>query len=315
MCSSDLYGAAFLYGYSSSVSFDRIRVAIQSNAGNDMILLIGIAFVSVGLLFKVSAVPFHSWTPDVYQGAPTPVTAFMAAATKVAAFGAILRLFYVALSGARWDWRPMISGVAIITMVIGALLALTQTDIKRMLAYSSVAHSGFLLTGIVAANKAGLSGTLLYLVTYGFTTVGAFAIVTLIRDGSGEATALSGYAGLGKRSPIVATTLSLFLLALAGIPLTSGFIAKFGVFSAAYESGSTWLVVIGVLSSAVAAYFYIRLIVIMFFEDADSQGPTVAAAPIKTTIVIAVCAVITLVVGVIPNPIVKLISQSARLVF
>ena len=146
-------------------SFDRIRVAIQSNAGNDMILLIGIAFVSVGLLFKVSAVPFHSWTPDVYQGAPTPVTAFMAAATKVAAFGAILRLFYVALSGARWDWRPMISGVAIITMVIGALLALTQTDIKRMLAYSSVAHSGFLLTGIVAANKAGLSGTLLYLVT------------------------------------------------------------------------------------------------------------------------------------------------------
>ena len=200
-------------------------------------------------------------------------------------------------------------------MVIGALLALTQTDIKRMLAYSSVAHSGFLLTGIVAANKAGLSGTLLYLVTYGFTTVGAFAIVTLIRDGSGEATALSGYAGLGKRSPIVATTLSLFLLALAGIPLTSGFIAKFGVFSAAYESGSTWLVVVGVLSSAVAAYFYIRLIVIMFFEDADSQGPTVAAAPIKTTIVIAVCAVITLVVGVIPNPIVKLISQSARLVF
>jgi len=310
-----LYGAAFLYGYSSSVSFDRIRVAIQSNAGNDMILLIGIAFVSVGLLFKVSAVPFHSWTPDVYQGAPTPVTAFMAAATKVAAFGAILRLFYVALSGARWDWRPMISGVAIITMVIGALLALTQTDIKRMLAYSSVAHSGFLLTGIVAANRAGLSGTLLYLVTYGFTTVGAFAIVTLIRDGSGEATALSGYAGLGKRSPLVATTLSLFLLALAGIPLTSGFIAKFGVFSAAYESGSTWLVVVGVLSSAVAAYFYIRLIVIMFFEDADSQGPTVAAAPIKTTIVIAVCAVITLVVGVIPNPIVKLISQSARLVF
>ncbi|CAB4670120.1 unannotated protein [freshwater metagenome] len=310
-----LYGAAFLYGYSGSVGFRQIREAIQTNAGNDVFLLTGIALVSVGLLFKVSAVPFHSWTPDVYQGAPTPVTAFMAACTKIAAFGAFARLFYVGLSGARWDWRPMLTVIAIATMVLGALWALTQTDIKRMLAYSSVAHSGFILTGIVATNKAGLSGTLFYLVTYGFTTIGAFAIVTLVRNASGEATHISGYAGLGKRSPWIAMLLSLFLLALAGIPLTSGFVAKFAVFSAAYESGSTVLVIFGVLTSAIAAFFYIRLIVLMFFQDPEEDGPTVAAAPLMTTAAIALCATVTLVLGILPNSLVHVIDAASRFVF
>jgi NADH-quinone oxidoreductase subunit N len=278
-------------------------------------LLTGIALVSVGLLFKVSAVPFHSWTPDVYQGAPTPVTAFMAACTKIAAFGAFARLFYVGLSGARWDWRPMLTVIAIATMVLGALWALTQTDIKRMLAYSSVAHSGFILTGIVATNKAGLSGTLFYLVTYGFTTIGAFAIVTLVRNASGEATHISGYAGLGKRSPWIAMLLSLSLLALAGIPLTSGFVAKFAVFSAAYESGSTVLVIFGVLTSAIAAFFYIRLIVLMFFQDPEEDGPTVAAAPLMTTAAIALCATVTLVLGILPNSLVHVIDAASRFVF
>ena len=310
-----LYGAAFLYGYSGSVGFRQIRQAIQTNAGNDVLLLIGIALVSVGLLFKVSAVPFHSWTPDVYQGAPTPVTAFMAACTKIAAFGAFARLFYVGLSGARWDWRPMLTVIAIATMVLGVLWALTQTDIKRMLAYSSVAHSGFILTGIVATNKAGLSGTLFYLVTYGFTTIGAFAIVTLVRNASGEATHISGYAGLGKRSPWIAMLLSLFLLGLAGIPLTSGFVAKFAVFSAAYESGSTILVIFGVLTSAIAAFFYIRLIVLMFFQDPDENGPTVAAVPLMTTAAIALCATVTLVLGILPNALLHVIDAASRFVF
>lgn len=153
--------------------------------------------LAVGLLFKVGAVPFHSWTPDVYQGAPTPVTGFMAAATKVAAFGALLRLFYVAFPGLRLDWRPVLWGVAVLTMVVGAVLAVTQQDVKRLLAYSSIAHAGFILTGVIATNKQGLSSVLFYLLAYSFVTLGAFAVVTLVRDSKGEATHLSSWAGLG----------------------------------------------------------------------------------------------------------------------
>lgn len=310
-----LYGSALIYGYAGTVSLGGIRAAISANAGNDIIVLLGVALVAVGLLFKVSAVPFHAWTPDVYQGAPTPVTAFMAACTKVAAFGAILRLFYVGLAGLRWDWRPMLTGIAIVTMVLGALLALTQTDMKRMLAYSSIAHAGFILSGVVAANKAGLEGSLFYLVAYGFTTIGAFAIITLVRDSTGEATHLSQWSGLARRSPIIATTFGLFLLALAGIPLTSGFVGKFAVFAAAYASGSTALVVVGVLSSAIAAFFYIRVIVLMFFSEPKEDGPTVVVPPIMTAVAITVAAAVTLVLGVLPSLVLDLAKSAARFTF
>ncbi|OIQ77507.1 NADH-quinone oxidoreductase subunit N [mine drainage metagenome] len=310
-----LYGSALIYGYAGTVSLGGIRQAISSNAGNDTILLLGVALVTVGLLFKVSAVPFHAWTPDVYQGAPTPVTAFMAAVTKVAAFGAILRLFYVGLSGLRWDWRPMLTGIAIVTMVLGAILALTQTDIKRMLAYSSIAHAGFILTGVVAANKAGLEGSLVYLVAYGFTTIGAFAIVTLVRDSTGEATHLSQWSGLARRSPLIASTFALFLLALAGIPLTSGFVAKFAVFSAAYSSGSTALVIVGVLSSAIAAFFYVRVIVLMFFSEPKEDGPTVVLPPVMTTAAITLAAAVTLVLGILPSAVLDLAKSAAQFTF
>jgi len=307
-----LYGSALIYGYAGTVSLTGIRDAISSNAGNDLVLLLGVGLVAVGLLFKVSAVPFHAWTPDVYQGAPTPVTAFMAACTKVAAFGAILRLFYVGLGGLRWDWRPMITGIAIVTMALGAVLALTQTDIKRLLAYSSIAHAGFILTGVVAANSAGLSGSMFYLVSYGFATIGAFAIVTLVRDSSGEAGHLSQWAGLGKRSPLIAATFSLFLLAFAGIPLTSGFVAKFGVFEAAYSSGSAALVIVGVLSSALSAFFYIRVIVLMFFSEPAADGPTVVLPPIMTTAAITISAAVTVILGVLPGTILELAKSAAR---
>ena len=310
-----LYGSALIYGYAGTVSLSGIREAISGNAGNDLVLLLGVALVTVGLLFKVSAVPFHAWTPDVYQGAPTPVTAFMAACTKVAAFGAILRLFYVGLSGLRWDWRPMLSGIAIVTMVLGAIWALTQTDMKRMLAYSSIAHAGFILTGVVAANKAGLEGSLFYLAAYGFTTIGAFAIVTLVRDSTGEATHLSQWSGLARRSPLVASTFALFLLAYAGIPLTSGFVAKFAVFAAAYSSGSPALVIVGVLSSAIAAFFYIRVIVLMFFAEPKEDGPTVVVPPFMTTAAITLAASVTLVLGVLPSPVLDLIKSAARFTF
>src|SRR3954470_4373945 len=207
-----LYGLALLYGYSGSVSLASIHDAAAAGAHSDTLLFLGMALLGVGLLFKVGAVPFHSWIPDVYQGAPTPVTAMMAAATKVAAFGALLRVFYVAFGGLGWDWRPVAWGVAILTMVVGSIFAITQTDVKRMLAYSSVAHAGFILVGVVALNRAGLSGSLFYLLTYGLTTIGAFGVLTLVRDPDGEATHLSRWAGLGRRSPLVAGMFALFLL-------------------------------------------------------------------------------------------------------
>ncbi|MEU5541517.1 NADH-quinone oxidoreductase subunit NuoN [Streptomyces sioyaensis] len=307
-----LFGVALLYGYAGTVGYAGIAEVVSDGAkqidpalagtmGNDALLLIGAALVLVGLLFKVGAVPFHMWTPDVYQGAPTPVTGFMAAATKVAAFGALLRLLYVVLPGMRWDWQPVMWGVAIITMLGGAIVAITQTDIKRLLAYSSIAHAGFILAGVIAISEDGVSSVLFYLAAYSFVTLGAFAVVTLVRDAGGEATALSKWAGLGRRSPLVAAVFAVFLLAFAGIPLTSGFAGKFAVFKAAAQSGAGWLVVVGVLSSAIAAFFYIRVIVLMFFNEPKADGPTVAVPSPLTTTAIAIGVTATLVLGLAPQ--------------
>ena len=306
-----LFGAAYLYGYSGSVSLAGIRDSVVGGSGNDVFLLIGIAFLSIGLLFKVGAVPFHAWTPDVYQGAPTPVTAFMAAATKVAAFGAMLRIFYTAFANAYWDWRPLMTVIAIITMLFGSFVAIAQRDIKRMLAYSSIAHAGFLLAGVIALNKAGLDSSIFYLFAYGIATVGAFAIVTLVRDSTGEVTDLKRWAGLGKRSPFAASLFATFLLAFAGIPLTSGFIGKFSIFSAAYESGNKAIVVVGVLSSAIAAYFYIRVIVLMFFTDPADDGTSVVIPSMLTRITVIAAFIITIFLGVFPAPLLNFITSLA----
>jgi NADH-quinone oxidoreductase subunit N len=235
----------------------------------------------------------------------------MAACTKISAFGAMLRVFYVGFGRTEWDWRPMMWAVAIITMVVGAVLAVTQTDVKRMLAYSAIAHTGFILVGVIALNASGLSGTLFYLATYGFTTVAAFAIVTLVRDGSGEATHLAQWAGLGRRSPLLAGVFALFLFALAGIPLTSGFMAKFAVFRAGVEGGATPLVVVGVVASAVTAFFYARVVVLMFFNDPAPDGPTVAVPSAFTAAAIALGLAVTLVLGVYPQPVLDLANEAA----
>jgi len=306
-----LFGVAYLYGYSDSITFAGIASAITGGTANDVFLLIGISFVSVGLLFKVGAVPFHSWTPDVYQGSPTAVTAFMAAETKVAAFGAMLRIFYVAFAVDVWQWRPMLTAIALITMVFGSLVAIAQRDVKRMLAYSSIAHAGFLLTGVIALNKAGLDASIYYLFAYGIASVGAFAVVTLVRDSAGEVTDLNRWAGLGKRSPWVATSFATFLLAFAGIPLTSGFIGKFSIFSAAYESGATAVVIAGVLSSAIAAFFYIRVIVLMFFSDPLEDATSVLIPSILTRIAVLFSVAVTIFLGVFPSPLLDFISNIA----
>src|SRR3954449_11651500 len=227
-----LYGLALVYGATGSIRFSEIRAATTS--GNTGILLVlGLGLLVVGLMFKASVAPFHTWTPDVYQGAPTPVTAFMAACTKIAAFAAILRLLFVAFGEDQWTWRPLIYGIAIVSMIVGSVLGLTQTDLKRMLAYSSIAHAGFLLTGVIGmqaeGSSSGLGATMFYLLAYGLTTLGVFAVLTVVRDGDGEASHLSQWAGMASRSPLTAAVMALFLLSLAGIPLTAGFTGKFAV--------------------------------------------------------------------------------------
>lgn len=306
-----LYGTALLYGYSGTTDLSGIADTIASQPDGPILVLTGTALLSVGLLFKVGAVPFHSWIPDVYQGAPTAITAFMSAATKVAAFGAMLRIFSVALPELKDDWRPMLWAVAILTMMVGAILAVTQNDVKRMLAYSSVAHVGFVLTGVIAANRAGISSTLFYLLAYGFTALGAFAVVGLVRDSRGEVGDLLRWAGLGRRSPMFGTVFGVLLLAMAGIPLTSGFVSKFAVFQAAIEGGAVPLVIVGVLSSSIAAFFYVRVIVLMFFAEPIEDGPVVVTPGGGTIGAIAFTTAVTVVLGVWPQPLLDLADRAA----
>lgn len=328
-----LYGMALIYGYAGSVDLAKINTALGSVGGMDTLLFAGLALLGVGLMFKIGAAPFQAWKPDVYQGAPTPITALMASGTLVAAFGAVLRVFWVALGNLDWDWRPVMWGVAILTMVVGAILAITQTDIKRMLAYSSIAHAGFLLIGVIATNvdKVGpngqvvetaaaqnansLSAIMFYLLVYGVTTVGAFAVVTMVRDAGGEAGHLSRWAGLGKRSPVLAGVFAFFLLAFAGIPLTSGFFGKYAIFIAAVEAGATPLVIVGVVTSAIAAFFYVRVIVLMFFSEPAADGPTIAIPSGATAAVITLAAAVTVVLGVFPQPVLDLAEQAASTLF
>ncbi len=313
-----VYGIALVYGYAGTMGFAEIAEAVSGQTGSSALLLGGIALMAVGLLFKIGAVPFHSWTPDVYQGAPTAVTAFMAAGTKVAAFGALLRLFYVAFGANRTDWLPMIWIVAILTMVVGSVLALTQTDIKRLLAYSSIAHAGFILTGflgirsineVAPGSLTGVSAVLFYLTTYAFTTMAAFALVTVVRDAGGEATSLARWQGLGKESPLVAGVFAFLLLAMAGIPLTSGFTGKWAVFAVALSAGAWPVVIVAVLASAVAVYFYIKVIVLMFFVEPVGDGPSVTTPSVLTSGVIAVGVAATLLLGIVPGALIDLLGR------
>ncbi|MGC4804828.1 NADH-quinone oxidoreductase subunit NuoN [Micromonospora sp. DT233] len=316
-----LFGVALIYGFTSGipgrtagVDFATIHAAVGESPASQMLLFGGMALLSIGLLFKAAAAPFHVWTPDVYQGAPTPVTGFMAACTKVAAFGALLRVFHVAFAGAAWDFTPVLGVVAVLTMLIGAVLAVTQTDIKRLLAYSSIANAGYLLVGVLAGSSDGLSGTMFYLVAYGFTVLAAFAVVTLVRDADGEATHLSRWAGLGRRSPFFAGLFTFILLAFAGIPLTSGFMSKFAVFAPALDAGHSWLVVAGVLTSMVLAFPYLRVVVMMWLSEPGESTPTVAVPGGLTSAALMIGVLATLVLGVVPGPLLDLANGAADFV-
>ena len=316
-----LYGIALLYGYAGSVRFSAIAAAASAGAGSDVLLLAGIGLLVVGLLFKGSVGPFHLWTPDVYQGAPTPVTAFMGACTKFAAFAAMLRVLQVALGPMSWSWRPVLMVIAVISMAIGAFFGVVQTDLKRLLAYSSVAHAGFLLLGVMSITERGMTATLFYLLTYGIATVGGFAVLMLVRRGGAEAPQLADWAGIAKRSPALAAVMTIFLLSLAGIPLTSGFIGKVVVFTAAMDQGMGPLVVIAMIATVVTAFFYLRIIVMMYFADpkptvAGSAGALAGGAEAAvvvvpgtvTLVVIGVCALLTILLGIVPQPVLDVMS-------
>ncbi|GAB3819403.1 NADH-quinone oxidoreductase subunit NuoN [Tessaracoccus terricola] len=317
-----LFGAALLYGYSGSFELGAIADAITEGTGSNLLLLGGIVLLAVGILFKIGAVPFHAWTPDVYVGAPTPVTGFMAIATKTAAVGALLRLFYVALGAARWDWQPILTAVAIATMLVGSVVALVQTDVKRLLAYSSIAHAGFILVGAVGVVAAGEDVSLnsvgsiaFYLLAYGFATLGAFAIVTMVRRSGGEANNLNAWRGLGKDHPVVATVMTLFLLSFAGIPPTAGFVGKLAVFASAWAGGYGWLVFLAVVFSLVAAFLYLKIVVAMWFQDpVEGEAAEVAIPSLWTWGVVVVALLATIVLGILPGGLLELFNGAAEFI-
>ena len=294
-----LYGIAFAYGQAHTTNLGAIARSTQGHIGPLPLAFAAMGLLAVGFAFKVAAVPFHMWAPDAYQGAPTPVTAFMSAATKVAAFAALIRVFDTAFNPLAWDWTPFIWVLSAVSMVVGSLLAIAQTDVKRMLAYSSVAHAGFILVGVTAATQQGISASLFYLLAYAFMILGAFGVVMLVSSRGEERTSLASYAGLARRRPLLAGLLTIFLLSLAGIPPTAGFIAKVGVFAAATQAGHWPLVLIAALASVIGAFFYLRVIVLMYMQEPqDDQVPERAPLP---TAAVAAPAFLTVLFGVFPG--------------
>ena len=301
-----LYGIALTYGSTGSTNLSKIASALSGDSPFsqiDAMLLVGIGLMLVGLAFKVSAVPFHVWTPDVYEGAPSPVTAFMASAGKIASFAALLRVLVVAFPTRIDDWRPAIWVLAVLTLLAGSILAVVQTNVKRMLAFSSISHAGFLLVGVEAAGHVGdkdaLAAVLTYLLLYAVLVIGSFAVVTVVAGKGDSHTTLDDFRGLGKRRPAMALALTVFLLAQAGMPATSGFIAKFGVIKAAAEVQSYSIAIIAMLAAVIAAFLYLRIMVSVWL--ADSTDDTKLAIPTGAGIAITLAAVFTIVVGVYPG--------------
>ncbi len=321
-----LYGIAMAYGAAGATNLEQIARALGQGTGGRALLVIAVGLLATGFAFKVSLVPFHMWTPDAYQGAPTPVTAFMSAGTKVAAFAAFLRVFHVALTPLVADWRPMLAVVAAVTVVVGSVLAISQDDVKRMLAYSSIAHAGFIVMAVAAGSQAGAKAALFYLAAYAAMVLGGFGVVMLVAGRGEQRMSLQDYRGLARREPFLAGALTLFLVSLAGIPPTSGFIAKVTVFSAAVGAGLTWLVLVGVIASVAAAFFYLRLIVLMYsVEDADVEPPEPAyrespgavavrvPAMVGARVAVAIPAVLTLAFGVFPGLLFGLLQSASVL--
>jgi len=303
-----LYGVALTYGATGSTNLGAIATFLREQTLTEGVFLGGMAFLLVGLGFKVAAVPFHMWTPDVYQGSPTPVTGFMAAAAKAAGFAALLRIFFSTFATNRLDWQPIVWALAVLSLVVGSTLAVVQTDVKRMLAYSSITHAGYVLIGLQAASDRGIAGSLFYLLAYTFMVVGSFAVVTLVGQRGDNAHDLESYRGLARSSPGLALTFTVFLLAQAGVPFTAGFLAKFYVIGAAVESRSYALGIIGMTAAVVATFFYLRVIVVMYMggeptadDDVDATPTARLAVPFGAALALGICVIFTVGVGFFPQ--------------
>jgi len=299
-----LYGIALLYGATGTTNIDRIAAAAAA-APHDTLLIAGLGLLLVGFGFKISSAPFHMWAPDVYEGAPTSVTALIATGSKAAVFAVLVRLLLSGVRAVQADWTAVLWVLAALTMTLGNVVAIAQSNLKRMLAYSSIAHVGYMLVGLAAGGAAGAGAVLFYLLAYTFTTAGTFGVITLCVRAGEEAVDVRDYAGLGRRHPVLAFALALLLLSLVGIPPLAGFVGKFYLFGAAVRAGFVWLTVLGVLNSAVAAYYYLRVIVTMYMQEPDGQSASVApsfAGGLALTI--AVIGVVLL--GLMPAPFVDL---------
>jgi len=301
-----LYGIALIYGTTGSTNLAIIADFLRANSLTNGLLLAGLALLIVGLGFKVAAVPFHMWTPDVYQGSPTPATAFMAAAAKAAGFAALLRIFVSTFDLYRLDWQPIIWWLAVLSLLVGSIVAVVQTDVKRMLAYSSIAHAGYVFVGFQTATDRGVAGALFYLLAYAFMIIGSFAVVTIVSGRGDENTGLDAFRGLSSRRPLLALVFTLLLLAQTGVPLTSGFLAKFYVISAAVEAKSYAIAIIAMIAAVIAAFFYLRLIVVMYMAAPAEEGEAAApAGPLPVAVgagfSLAIAVGFTLVVGFLPS--------------
>ena len=315
-----LYGISLLYGSAGSTQLPAIAAAIAGRSLDDPLLLFATILIAVGFSFKLAVVPFHMWTPDVYQGAPTSVTAFMAVASKAASFGAFMRVFVEGLGGVRANWSLIFLLLCIGTLILGNIVALVQTNVKRMLAYSSIAHAGYALIGVVAAGRlapaeasSAVSSVMLYIALYAFMTFGAFTIIAMLRKGGLEGDEIEDFSGLAKRHPFAALLMLVFMVSLAGIPPTAGFIGKFYIFMSAVQAGLTWLAVLALVFAAISAYFYLRLVMVMYMREPEAVtalSPRFVSSP-ALSIVLA-CAIAGVVFfGFYPDPIVNLATQAA----
>ncbi len=313
-----LYGVAFTYAVAGSTRLEQIGTALSTQAAGapPTLALLAVGLLAVGFAFKVSAVPFHMWTPDAYEGAPTIVTAFMSTGVKAAAFAAFARVFLSPLEPLQGQWIPALSVIAAATMIVGTVVGVVQTNIKRMLAYSSIAHAGYLLLGIIAANSTGKSAILFYLLAYAVTNLGALGIVAILGTQQNEHDELRDFAGLWRSRPALAGLMTVFLLSLGGFPPTAGFIGKWYIFTAAVEEGHYWLAIIGVLTSVVSVFFYLRIVVMMYMSESapeiDSMRPRVSATAVAG-LILATAAVLYL--GVLPTRVLDLAMDSIATIF
>jgi NADH-quinone oxidoreductase subunit N len=311
-----LYGIALIYGVTGTTTLTEIRGALTANALLTSDLLVGTsaALMFIGFAFKVSAAPFQVWAPDVYQGAPAPISAFLSAGPKAAAFAILLRVYMTAFGSVSAQWMPFIWGSALLTMVVGNFAALTQTNLKRLLAYSSIAHAGYVMVAVAAHSEIGIAAAMFYLAAYAFMNVGAFSIVAYFSRQGERYLNVQDLAGLGFRQPVTAALMSIFLLSLIGVPLTGGFFGKFYIFKAALDSNLVWLTILGLLNSAVGAYYYLRIIVVMYMHDPTESTADLPPLGVGLKTALWTSAAGTLILGIFPSVILNYAGASAALV-